>query len=106
VPPTLSLVQQLLRVNTAAVQSMAARWGSSVDGPNDTVAPTGLGFSCQLSVAAVNVAHVDVTTFAARLAARLGARAAGLVQADTGYLAQEAESAAELTAVAQSVTSV
>jgi hypothetical protein len=104
--PTLSLVQQTLRVNTAAVRSMTARWGASVAGLNDTTAPMGQGLSSQPSASAVRVAHVDVTAFAARLAARVGAHARGVTQADTGYLAEESKSAAEFNAVAQSVNSV
>ena len=77
-----------------------------MDGLNDTAAPTGQGLSCQPSASAVGVAHVDVTAFAARLAARVGAHATGVAQADNGYLAQEAESTAKLARVAQSVTSV
>jgi hypothetical protein len=47
-------VQQELRVDTAGVHAMAARWGASVGDLNETAAPTGLGFSCQTSVASVN----------------------------------------------------
>lgn len=104
--PTLWPVQQTLRVDTAGVQAMAARWGASVGDLDETVAPAGLGLSCQVSAAAVNAAHVDVTEFTAGLAARVGDRATGVAQADTRYLAQEAASATELAAVAQPVTSV
>ncbi len=105
-PPTLSLVQQTLRVDIAGVQAMAARWDASLDGLTGTVAPAGLGLSCQLSAAAVNGANVDVAAFTAGLAERVGACATGVAQANTRYLAQEAESATELTSVAPSVTSV
>ena len=104
--PTLRPVQQTLRVDTAGVQAMAARWGASVGDLNETVAPDGLGLSCQVSAVATNAAHVDVAAFTAGLAARVGARATGVAQADTGYIAQEAASATELAAVAQPVISV
>lgn len=73
---------------------------------NETVAPAGLGLSCQVSAVATNAADVDVAAFTAGLAARVGARATGVAQADTGYIAQEAASATELAAVAQPATSV
>ncbi|RAU89694.1 hypothetical protein DQP58_26055 [Mycobacterium colombiense] len=62
--------------------------------------------SCQLSTAAVGAAHVDVTAFTEGLAARVGAHASGVAQADTDYLTNEAESATALAALASSVTSV
>lgn len=104
--PTLWSVQLTLRVDTTGVQAMAGRWGASVGELTSTVAPAGLGLSCQLSAAAVDAAHVDVTTFTARLAAQVGARATRVTQADTGYLANEAVSATEMAAVASPVTSV
>lgn len=68
---------------------------------NETVAPTGLGLSCQTSASAVNAAHVDVAAFTAGLAARVSQRATGVAQADTSYLAQEAASTAAVAAVFQ-----
>jgi hypothetical protein len=99
-------VQQTLRVDTAGVQAMAFRWGASVGILDETVAPAGLGLSCQASAAAVDAAHVYVAAFTAGLAARVGMRATGVAQADTRYLAQEAVSANELAASAPPVTSV
>ena len=104
--PTLRPVQQTLRVDTAGVQAMAARWGASVGDLNETVAPAGLGLSCQVSVAAVHAAHVDVAAFTAGLAARVGVHATGVAEADTRYIAAEAASATDLAGVAQPVTSV
>jgi len=66
-----------------------------------TVAPTGLGLSCQTSTAAVNAARVDIAGFSARLAARVAERARGVTRADTSYLAQEVGSATALAAVLQ-----
>jgi len=80
---------------------MAARWPGSVGDLNGTAAPTGQGLSCQASAAAVNAAHVDVTAFTAGLAARVGDRASGVVQADLSYLFQEAGSTAAVAAVLQ-----
>jgi hypothetical protein len=80
---------------------MATRWGASLGDIDETVAPTGLGLSWQTSAAAVNAAHTDVTAFAAGLAARVGERVTGVVQADTSYLAQEASSTAAVASVFQ-----
>jgi hypothetical protein len=95
----------MLRVDTAGVQAMAARWGASLGDLDATVAPAGLGLSCQVSAAAVNAAHVDVAAFTAGLAARVGVHATGVAQADRCYLAREAASASELAAVAPPVIS-
>jgi hypothetical protein len=92
---------QELRVDTAGVRAMAMRWGASVGDLEETVAPTGLGLSCQTSAAAVDAAHADVATFTAGLAARVGDRATSVVQADTSYLSQEATSATAVAAVVQ-----
>ena len=94
-----------MRVDTAGVQAMATRWSASVGDLNETVAPTGLGLSCQTSAAAVDAAHVDVAAFTAGLAARVGERATGVVRADTSYLAQEAASTAAVAAVFQTMIS-
>lgn len=99
-------VRQTLRVNTDGLRAMAARWGDSVGTFDETVAPAGLGLSCQVSAAAVNAAHVDVAEFTGGLAARVGVRATRVAQADTWYLAEEAVSSAVLAAVAPSVTRV
>jgi hypothetical protein len=94
-------VERELRVDTAGAQAMATRWSASVGDLNETVAPTGLGLSCQTSASAVNAAHVDVAAFTAGLAARVSQRATGVAQADTSYLAQEAASTAAVAAVFQ-----
>jgi hypothetical protein len=98
-------VEQELRVDTAGVHAMATRWGASVGDLNETVAPTGLGLSCQTSAAAVNAAHVDVAAFTAGLASRVGQRATGVVQDNTSYLAQEAASTAAVAAFFQPMIS-
>src|ERR1700722_13894714 len=103
--PTLPLVEQELRVDTAGVHAMATQWGASVGDLNETVAPTGLGLSGQTSAAAVNAAHVDVTAFTAGLAARGGGGARGVVQPALSYLFQDAASTAAVAAVFQPMIS-
>lgn len=85
---------------------MATRWAVLMDGLTDTVATTGPDSSWQPSAAAVNGAQVDIAAFTAGLAAQVSARVAGVDQASTGYVANEAESATDLAAVGQSVISV
>jgi hypothetical protein len=80
---------------------MATRWGAAVGDLGETVAPTGLGLSCQASAAAIDAAHVDVATFTAGLASRVGEHASGVVGGTTCYLAQEAASTAAVAAVFQ-----
>ena len=92
-------MELVLRVDTVGVQAMATRWGASAGDLNQTVAPTGLGLSCQTSAAAVKAAHVDVAAFTGGLAARVNERATGVTHADTSYRAQEASSAAALAAL-------
>ncbi|WP_232068917.1 hypothetical protein [Mycobacterium mantenii] len=99
-------MRQTMRVDGAGIQAMAARWGALVDGLNHTAVPTGLGLACQLSAAAVNGAHIDVTAFTAGMAAQVGARATSVGQADTRYTANEVESTTDLATMTQSVTSV
>jgi hypothetical protein len=94
-------VQQELRVDTAGVQAMAARWSASAGDLHEVTAPTGRGLSCQTSAAAVDAAHVDVAAFIAALASRVGGRATGVVGDTTSYLAQEAVSTAALAAIFQ-----
>ncbi len=97
---------QPLRVDTVAVQAMATRWGASVGELNSTAAPTGRGLSCQASVAAVSAAHVEVTAFTAGLAARVGAHSACVGVADAGYVANEADAADQMAAVAPRASGV
>ena len=104
--PTLRPVGQGLRVDTADVHAIAARWGASVGDLHATVAPTGLGLSCQASAAAVDAAHIDIAAFTAGLAARVGEHAAGVSRADMSYLAQEAASASVLSGLFTQVVSL
>ena len=96
-------MQQNLRVDSGGLQTMATRWSASVGELNATVAPTGLGLPSQASAVAVDGAHADVTAFSAALGARVIARAAHVVEADTRYVANETDSANMLAAVASPV---
>ncbi|MEB3983513.1 hypothetical protein OQ968_19865 [Mycobacterium sp. 663a-19] len=97
---------QELRVDTAGLPAMAGRWAASAEELDQAAAPAGLGLSCQASAAAVNVAHADVTAFTAALAARVGTHSPHVGEANAGYLANEAQSADEMEAVAPPVTGV
>jgi hypothetical protein len=97
---------QELRVDTAALQAMASRWGASVGELRETAAPAGLGLSCQASAGAVRVAHADVTAFTSALAARVGIRATSVAEADSRYIANEANSANEVAGVIPPVIGV
>jgi hypothetical protein len=97
---------QELRVDAAGLQAMATRWSTSVGEFNAASVPAGLGLPSQASAAAVNGAHADVTAFTAALLARVGTRAAQVVEADTRYIANEADSANEMAAVAPRVIGV
>lgn len=94
---------QLLRVDTAAVQAMAARWTASVGELNATVAPAGPGLSCQASAVAVDAAHVDIAAFTSSLAARVGTHSTNVGVADTGYLANEADAVDQMADLAPRV---
>ncbi|WP_204806861.1 hypothetical protein [Mycobacterium riyadhense] len=91
-------MHQPLRVDTAGIQTMASRWSTSVGELNETIASAGLGLSCQASAAAVNSAHADVTTFTAALAAQVVDHATQVIEADSGYIANEAGAANTLLA--------
>ena len=98
-------MQQLL-VDTAGLQAMAGRWAASVGELNETVVPAGVGLSCQASAAAVDAAHAGVKALTAALAARVTTRATQVAEADTRYIANEADSANVLAALAPRVIGV
>ena len=91
-----------LRVPTAALPAVAARWGTSAGELTETAAPAGLGLSSQPSAAAVNAAHADVAIFTADLAARVDMRAQHVTDANTHYIAHDSHSVSELLAVTDS----
>jgi hypothetical protein len=88
-----------MRVDVAAVQAMAGRWGASVGELSDIAAPARLGLSYQASAAAVAAAHAEVTAFTASLAARVGTHATHVSEGDARYVANEADGANEMSAV-------
>ena len=93
-------MQQPLRVDTSGVQPMAIRWGALASELNVTAAPAGSGLSCQASTASVSAARADITVFTAALAARVGACATHVAEADAPYIANETRSANMLAAAA------
>ncbi|WP_244975525.1 hypothetical protein [Mycobacterium kubicae] len=99
-------MQPSLRMDTASVQAMARRWNAFVAELTGTVKPSGLELSSQLNATAVDAVGKFVTAFTAGVAARVNLRATSVAHADTGYLANEALSAAGLAAVASPATSV
>ncbi|OBG37260.1 hypothetical protein [Mycobacterium sp. E3198] len=97
---------QLLRVDTAAVQGMAGRWAASAGQLNEAVAPDGIGMSWQASAAAVAAAHAEVTAFTEALATRVVGHAAHAGEANSGYLANEADAAHAMATLMPPVTGV
>jgi hypothetical protein len=91
-----------LRVDTAALEAVAASWGTSASELTQTSAPAGLGLSSQPSAAAVNAAHADVAIFTADLAARVDMRAQHVTDANTHYIAHDAHSTNELATLTHS----
>ncbi len=85
-----------LRVNTAAVQTMASGWSELVGELNTITAPARSGLSGQASAAAVNAAHAATAAFTQALAGQVRCRAAQVVDARASFLANEASSADEL----------
>lgn len=89
----------ILRAATEDIRLTARRWHAQcaalgVDPPRSA------GLPCQSSAAAVNAAHAAITIAAASLTGRVQASATKVAQANTGYRANEAKSAAQIAAVA------
>jgi hypothetical protein len=93
-----------LRVDTAALQTMAASWATSAG--ELTQAPAKLAISSQPSVAAVNAAHADVAIFTADLGNQVDIRAQHVIDANTHYIAHESHSVSELSVLTDSTTVV
>lgn len=91
---------QELRVDTAGLPAIAGRWAAAAAELNATAAPVGLGLPCQPSAAAVDAAHVDIAGFTASLASRIDTHSIHVGEANSGYLANEAESANRMETVA------
>lgn len=79
---------------------MAGRWATAAGELH--VPPTAWGLPSQASVAAVNVAHADVTAFTAGLADRVQAHSRRVAEAGRRYASNEADSADAMAAVARS----
>jgi hypothetical protein len=96
-------MESALRVDTAGLHAIASRWraftGDLNGGGESGLVP---GLPCQPTAAAMNAGHADVTAGTAVLAGRLLAGVARVVEADRGYTANEADSAAMLSLVAES----
>jgi hypothetical protein len=96
-------MESALRVDAAGLHAIASRWraftGDLNGGGESGLVP---GLPCQPTAAAVNAGHADVTAGTAVLAGRLLAGVARVVEADRGYTANEADSAAMLSLVADS----
>ena len=92
-------VVEKLRVDTGAVRAMAGRWGGLAGELTEGLPSAGLGLSCQASAAAVNAAHAAVAKYERALVTRMHAGATHVVEADTRYVANEADSVRELAAV-------
>ena len=96
-------MEAALRVDTAGLHAIASRWraftGDLNGGGESGLVP---GLPCQPTAAAMNAGHADVTAGTAVLAGRLLAGVARVVEADRGYTANEADSAAMLSLVADS----
>jgi hypothetical protein len=96
-------MESALRVDTAGLHAIASRWraftGDLNGGGESGLVP---GLPCQPTAAAMNAGHADVTAGTAVLAGRLLAGVARVVEADRGYTADEADSAAMLSLVADS----
>ncbi len=88
-----------LRVDTAAVRTMASGWGTMVGELNATWAPAELELTGQASAAAVIAAHAATAAFRQALAAQVQSRAATVVDACVDFLGNEAFSADELAGV-------
>jgi hypothetical protein len=92
-------VVEKLRVEAAALQGMASRWGGLAGELAEGSPPAGSGLSCQASAAAVHAAHAVIAEYERALVARMHAGATHVVEADTRYVANEARSVGELAAV-------
>lgn len=79
---------------------MAGRWATAAGELHVPAAPTASGLPSQASVAAVNVAHADVTAFTAGLANRVQAHSRRVAEAGRRYTSNEADSADAMAAVA------
>lgn len=92
-------MSERLRVDTAAVHTVASGWHGLVSELNGSAPSAQLGLSCQPSAAAVVAAHGDAAAFVHALAMQVRDHATQVVEAGRSYLSNEANSADELGAV-------
>jgi len=92
-------VNQVLRVDTTALQAMSSRWHALVGDLSCDVSAAGLGLSCQASWAAVRAAHADIAAFKAALVVQARARAMQVAEADSHYVLNEVSAADDLATV-------
>ncbi|VBA55033.1 hypothetical protein LAUMK142_04920 [Mycobacterium pseudokansasii] len=96
----LPLMPNTVRINTASVQETTTGWSVLAAGTTAVMPPAITGLSCQPSAAAVSAADAMMSGFAAALSARITSYTGKVTAAVDGYTANEANSAAEMTAVA------
>ena len=88
-----------LRLDVESVRVMADRWHrKAAELGYDP--PSSSGLSRHASVAAVNSGHADIAVATTVLTGRVRTTAAKVAEADTRYVANEANSAGQLAAVA------
>lgn len=87
-----------LRVAVPAVQLMSVRWRAQVDELVAAVPPA-LELACQPSSGAVRAGHAAVGLAATSLMGRMRDSAAKVAAANSGYAANETNSAAEFVAI-------
>ena len=85
-------------VDIAGVQAMSGDWAGLIGELSGSRPPT-TGFSCQASAAAVSAAHADIAAFTASLVAHVQARGMEVAEADSRYVANEADSVKRLAAM-------
>jgi hypothetical protein len=85
-----------LRVDVEGVQALAGYYQAAGEKLLDGITPTGAGTSCWAFCAAVDEMDAAVAAAGTRLDARTQTRATKIVAANSRFVAQESESAAEL----------
>jgi Excreted virulence factor EspC, type VII ESX diderm len=94
----------LLRVDASGLGVLAGRCESLASQLGGVAAPAPPGPSCQATSAAVDVLHTAVVMTNQALVGRMQATAAKLTVAGAAYSCRDSSSAADLHAVAETVT--
>jgi hypothetical protein len=92
-----------LRVGVDSIRVMAGRWHAQA-AELGTGAPPTSGLPSQTSAAAVNTGHADIAAAAASLTERVHTTATKVTEAGARYTTNEVNSASQLAAVAEPVT--